>query len=105
MLLVILLIFIVLFFMLFVLKEPFFKNKKLWLRIDLGIIFIITLIQIIISGLGLTTAFILFWVAASCLFYYVYNKYNQKVGFIMVNFSLFFSVVFLFLQVWIFGIN
>ncbi|MGL4338104.1 MAG: hypothetical protein ACRCST_14515 [Turicibacter sp.] len=99
----ILILFIALFFILFKLKGPFFNGKKRWLQVELGLISIITIIQLIISGIGMTLGFILFWgiVAFGC--YYVYEKYNQKIGFIMVNFSFFFSISFLILQVWIFG--
>lgn len=84
-------------------KKLNFKDKKRWLQGELLINIVITLILIIINGLGMSTCFILFWLIFSFLFYYIYIQNKEKLGFIGVTFCSFFLMVFLFLQVSIYG--
>lgn len=96
-------LFIALFSWLISTKKDIFSNKKRFLQIELGIILLATLIILVISGLGMTVAFLLLWVAVAFLCYYIYQNHHQKVGFIGVSFCTFFNLVFLYLQFWIYG--
>ena len=96
-------IFIPLFFWLVYSKKEKFSNKKRLLQIELGLISLVTIIMIIIGGVGITLAFLLIWVAVALVSYYIYLKKSSKVGFIGVNFCAFFSIVFLILQIWLYG--
>ena len=73
-LLLILVIFIGIFFFLIQSKKINFKNKKRILQAELAINIIITLILLIISGLGMTMYFIVFWLIISALCYYLYSN-------------------------------
>ena len=124
-LLLILVIFIGIFFFLIQSKKINFKNKK-WLKnnkistvrctkfkeirnlfiilqAELAINIIITLILLIISGLGMTMYFIVFWLIISALCYYLYSNNHEKLGFIGTAFCTFFLCIFLILQLWIYG--
>lgn len=102
-LLLILVTFIGVFFFLIQSKKINFKNKKRILQIELVINIIITLILLIISGLGITMYFILFWLIISVLCYYLYGNNYEKLGFIGTSFCTFFLGIFLILQLWIYG--
>ena len=80
-----------------------FKNKKRILQAELAINIIITLILLIISGLGMTMYFIVFWLIISALCYYLYSNNHEKLGFIGTAFCTFFLCIFLILQLWIYG--
>ena len=81
-LLLILVIFIGIFFFLIQSKKINFKNKKRILQAELAINIVITIILLIISGLGMTMYFILFWLIISALCYYLYGNNHEKLGFI-----------------------
>ena len=102
-LLLILVIFIGIFFFLIQSKKINFKNKKRILQDELAINIIITLILLIISGLGMTMYFIVFWLIISALCYYLYSNNHEKLGFIGTSFCTFFLCIFLILQLWIYG--
>lgn len=95
-------LFIVLFTWLIYTKKDIFSNQKRFLQIQLGIISVITLTILIISGAGITIGFLLLWVVLAFLCYYIYQK-HPKIGFIGVSFCTFFNIVFLYLQFWIYG--
>ncbi len=101
--LIIIIVFTGLFFWLISSKRDIFQNHKRLLQLELGLIVVITLILLIIGGVGITFAFLLIWVVIAFISYYIYLKKNQKVGFIGVNFCTFFNIVFLILQIWIYG--
>ena len=102
-LLLILVIFIGIFFFLIQSKKINFKNKKRILQAELAINIIITIILLIISGLGMTMYFIVFWLIISALCYYLYSNNHEKLGFIGTSFCTFFLCIFLILQLWIYG--
>ena len=102
-LLLILVIFIGIFFFLIQSKKINFKNKKRILQTELAINIVITIILLIISGLGMTMYFILFWLIISALCYYLYGNNHEKLGFIGTSFCTFFLCIFLILQLWIYG--
>ncbi|MDO4926152.1 MAG: hypothetical protein Q3980_10905 [Turicibacter sp.] len=102
-LLIMILIFIGVFFFLIQSKKLNFNNKKRILQFELAINLIITLILLIISGLGITMYFIFMWLIISAICYYLYCNNHEKYGFIGSSFCTFFFSIFLILQLWIYG--
>lgn len=101
--LLIIVAFIILFFWMIYTQKDIFNRKERLLQVQLGLIILILLIMLIIGGVGITFVFLLIWLAVASIGYYIYLKKNQKVGFILVNFCVFFNIVFLILQLWIYG--
>lgn len=102
-LLIMIIIFIGIFFYLIQSKKLIFNNKKRILQFELVINLIITLILLIISGLGITMYFIFIWLIISAVCYYLYKSNHEKYGFIGTSFCTFFFIIFLVLQLWIYG--
>lgn len=84
-------------------KKLNFNNKQIILNIELIINLLITLIFLIICRFGITTIFIMIWFVISVFCYYVYNHNHEKYGFIGTSFCTFFFIIFLVLQLWIYG--
>jgi len=94
--------FIILFFYLIQTDVQKFNQKKIIIQIEVGINFLITLILLIIMGIGMTMYFILFWLILSIVAYYFYSN-SVKISFIVATFCTFFLCIFLILQLWIYG--
>lgn len=94
--------FTILFFYLIHMDAQKFNQKKRIIQIEVGINVIITLILLIIMGIGMTMYFILFWLILSIIAYYFYSNHT-KITFIIATFCTFFLCIFLVLQLWIYG--
>lgn len=94
-------LFIGLFFWLVNKEAIFFENKLRIVQIELGLILFFTIFLFISSGFNLLFGFFLLWVLFAIGCYFIYQKFHQKIGFIGISFCLFFTVVFLYLELFL----
>lgn len=101
----ILLVFVMIFFSLIKLKSTFYQGRDVLAKILLGINLILLAILCLSAGFGPLLLFFLCWVGIALGSYGVYRKLHPKSGIIGACFCLFFSAVFVYLQLYLFNFN
>ena len=98
-------LFVGLFFWLIEKEATFFENKLKIVQIELGSILFLTVFLFISAGFNLLFGFFLVWLLLAVGCYLVYIKRHKKIGFIGVSFCLYFTVVFIYLELFLLNFN
>jgi len=93
-----LVVFVALFYWLIKMKPTFFANKIRLVQVELAVTLVLSVFLFISAGFNLLFIYVLFWVMLALGSYVVYQKYNEKMGFIGLSFCLYFTLIFIYLE-------
>jgi len=100
-----LIIFVLIFFKLIGTDQTFFENKLRMVQIELGVTLFLSVFLFWSAGFTWLLLFFLFWAGVATGSYFIYVKYNQKIGFIGSSFCLFFTIVYFYFELFLLNFN
>lgn len=94
-------IFVVVFFWMIRKNGAFFENKLRFVQVGLGLTLFLSIFLFISADSILLFLFFLFWALVAVGSFLAYQKYSAKIGFVGLSFCLFFTGIFVYLELFL----
>ena len=98
-------VFVFVFFRLIRADQRFFENRLRWVQVELGVTLFLSIFLFVSAGFSFLLLFFLFWALVSVASYVIYLKVNPKLGFIGSSFCLYFTLMFVYLELFLLNFN